>query len=54
MAEEDEETFVFVEFTGLPDDKLLKQYKGPCSLLVGRECFFCANETSLPADFLAI
>ena len=35
MAEEEEETFVFVEFTGLPDDKVLKQYKGTCSLLVG-------------------
>lgn len=39
MAEE-EETYVFVEFTGLPDDNLLKQYKGTCSLLVRQLRFF--------------
>ena len=39
--EEDEETFVFLEFTGLPDDKLLKTYTGKCSLLV-RLLSFCS------------
>ena len=41
MAEEDEETFVFLEFAGLPDDKLLKSYTGKCSLLV-RLLSFCS------------
>ena len=39
--EEDEETFVFLEFAGLPDDKLLKSYTGKCSLLV-RLLSFCS------------